>query len=356
MSGGEKRILIFSAEPKDEKRIRVSEEVREIQNAHKNSQYTDTFDVHYCPATQIRDIRKEMLSIRPNIVHFCGHGQGEGGIAFEDDGGNAFYVDSSAFGDFLGNFKDTLECVILNVCYSEVQAVEISKHIRYVICNRTEIQDSFAIKFSSSFYEIFFSTGSYNDAFRLACAELKMQGLQEDMLPIMIAMDGEFAQAQSQTDYLLTMQSVDSGLIIENLGKLEMEATSGNLSANLMLSMIYRDGIGLRQDSNKAHEYLLNALRFHDAKPETWAQDGYAMFDKHHPSLEPAAFMTAAIACRNNVIPGRTCAGVARIFHMFHYDEQARRYAEYGANKLDDEKCRRIYEDILKSELRKQST
>lgn len=347
MSSGEKQILIFAAEPKNECRLRSSEEMRKIKEGLRSSSHRDSFKIDCCSATRIKDIRNEMLRYKPNIVHFCGHGQGEEGIAFEDESGNALYVDSVALAGFFENFKDTLECVVLNACYSEVQAKEISKQIRYVIGMKGRISDTLAIKFSVAFYETLFDIGSYPRAYKLACDELKMMGLQADMLPIQIT-DGIDAQIQAEYQWILNL--IGNGQIIENIEKLEMIADNGNLSANLMLSMIYREGMEVRQNLPQAEKYLKIALRLPNANPETWSRYGYALYKPNQPSLEPAAYLTAAIACRNNIIPGRTCAGVVRIFHQFHYEKQARRYAEYGAKQLNDEKCKRLYQDILRQD------
>ena len=348
MSSGEKQILIFAADPKDECRLRSSEEMRKIQEGLRSSPYRDSFKIDCCSATRIKDIRSEMLHYKPNIVHFCGHGQGEEGIAFEDENGKAFYVDSIALAGFFENFKDTLECVVLNACYSEVQAKEISKQIRYVIGMKGRISDTFAIRFSVAFYETLFATGSYDRAYRLARDELNMMGLPTDLLSICKPTDR--MDAQIQDDYPWILNLIGNGQIIENIKQLEIMANNGHLSATLMLSMIYREGMGVQEDLSQAQKYLKNALCLPNAKPETWSRYGYKLYKPNQPSLEPAAYLTAAIACRNNIIPNRTCVGVVRIFHQFHYEKQARRYAEYGAKQLNDEKCKMLYQDILRQD------
>jgi hypothetical protein len=84
-----KRILILAANPQNTSRLRLDEEVREIEEGLRRSQYRDTFELQARWATRPQDIRRAMLDFHPNIVHFCGHGEGETGIIFEDSAGEA---------------------------------------------------------------------------------------------------------------------------------------------------------------------------------------------------------------------------------------------------------------------------
>ena len=65
-----------------------------------------------------------MLNESPQIVHFSGHGEGRSGLYFEDEVGNAKLVTGSALGSLFKLFaqESNIECVVLNGCYSEVQA------------------------------------------------------------------------------------------------------------------------------------------------------------------------------------------------------------------------------------------
>ena len=48
--------------------------------------------------------------------------------------------------------SETVKCVLINACYSEVQAKAISQFIPIVIGTKKEISDNAAIKFSTGFY------------------------------------------------------------------------------------------------------------------------------------------------------------------------------------------------------------
>jgi hypothetical protein len=107
----------------------LDEEVREISNGLQRAQRRDEFVLKQQWAVRPIDVRRAMLDCEPNIVHFCGHGEGEDGIAFEDDLGRTRLVRAEALAGLFELFADSVECVLLNACYSEVQARAIGRHI-----------------------------------------------------------------------------------------------------------------------------------------------------------------------------------------------------------------------------------
>jgi len=84
-----KTILVLSANPKNTPPLRLDQEVREIDNGLQRAQKRDDFILKAKFALRPVDVRRAMLDYEPNIVHFCGHGSGEEGIAFEDEQGQA---------------------------------------------------------------------------------------------------------------------------------------------------------------------------------------------------------------------------------------------------------------------------
>ena len=118
----------------------------------------------------------------PNIVHFCGHGSGEEGIAFEDEAGQAKLVNADTLARFFELFADKLECVVLNACYSEVQAEAVAKHIPYVIGMKKAIGDTAAIEFSVAFYDALGAGKSIEFAHKLACNAIQWSSMPPEHL------------------------------------------------------------------------------------------------------------------------------------------------------------------------------
>ncbi|MEA5536603.1 CHAT domain-containing protein, partial [Crocosphaera sp. XPORK-15E] len=90
------------------------------------SKHRDDFEIITSTAVRYRDIQRAILDNDPNIVHFCGHGDGEQGLVFEDMAGGSKLVDSEALSGLFALFVDKIECVVLNACYSEVHGSAIA--------------------------------------------------------------------------------------------------------------------------------------------------------------------------------------------------------------------------------------
>lgn len=179
-----KKILILSANPKSTPRLRLDEEVREIEEGLRLSKYRDSFTIHTKFAVRIRDIRRALLDVEPQIVHFTGHGK-ESGLIVEDEFGLNVAVSGKALSQLFELFSDKMECVILNACYSESQADAINKHIDYVIGMRREINDKASIEFAVGFYDALGAGRSVEEAFEFGCSALRLFNLPKHIMPVL---------------------------------------------------------------------------------------------------------------------------------------------------------------------------
>jgi hypothetical protein len=184
-----KVILILAANPQGTVSLRLDEEVREIKAGFQRSRYRDQFAIDYQLASRPKDVQRAMLTLKPQIVHFCGHGEGEAGLVLEDNAGRAKRVSTKALADLFRLF-DGVECVLLNACYSEVQAKAIAQHIPYVIGMNQAIGDRAAIEFATSFYEGLGAGGSVEFAFDLGRNAMQLEGIPEEQTPVLIRVEG----------------------------------------------------------------------------------------------------------------------------------------------------------------------
>ncbi|MUH00718.1 CHAT domain-containing protein [Scytonema sp. UIC 10036] len=178
------KILILAANPKDTTPLRLDEEVREIDAGLRRALHRDRFVLEQKWAVQPRDIQRAMLDIRPSIVHFSGHGMGDGGLVFEDETGQSKLVDGEALAGLFELFADEVECVVLNGCYSEVQASAIAQHINYVIGMKKAFGDKAAIEFAVGFYDALGSGKPVEFAYKFGCAAIQLAGVSEQLTPI----------------------------------------------------------------------------------------------------------------------------------------------------------------------------
>jgi len=186
-------ILFLAANPKDTGRLRLDQELRDIAEGLQRAQKRDRFNLEQRLAVRPRDIQRAMLDVGPQIIHFSGHGEGEAGLVFEDDIGNAKLIDGAALARLFELFGDQITCVVLNGCYSEVQAKAISQHIPYVIGMNQAIGDKAAIAFAVGFYDALGAGRPIEFAYKLGCSAIRMEGITEHLTPVLLkqASDGD---------------------------------------------------------------------------------------------------------------------------------------------------------------------
>lgn len=130
------------------------------------------------------DFRRALLDHEPEIVHFSGHGLGEGGLGFENVTGQIQPVSTKSLAGLFGLFKGKIECVLLNACYSEAQAEAIYQHVDCVIGMNREIGDRAAIEFAVGFYDALGANRSYEEAYEFGCSAIDLEGIPESATPI----------------------------------------------------------------------------------------------------------------------------------------------------------------------------
>jgi hypothetical protein len=216
-----KKVLLFlAANPTDTYKLRLDEEVREIEAGLRRSQYRDRFELKQQWAVRPIDLRRAMLDCKPQIVHFSGHGIGQStrdgvreasqreafqgdrsaeatreisladdaaafdeGLVLEDATGQAKLVSTEALSALFELFADSVECVVLNACYSERQASAIAQHIPYVIGMNQAIGDRAAIEFAVGFYDALGAGESVMRAYKLGRVAIQMLGISEHLTP-----------------------------------------------------------------------------------------------------------------------------------------------------------------------------
>lgn len=179
-----KKILILAANPKDTKKLRLDEEVREIDEGLRRSTLRDQFVLEQRWAVRIRDLRRALLDENPQIVHFSGHGAPEG-LALEDNDGQVRFVNIDALSNLFKLFTNKVECVVLNACYSDSQAEAIHQHIPYVIGMRKAIRDDAAIEFAVGFYDAIGAGRSYDEAYEFGRNAIELQDIPETLTPFL---------------------------------------------------------------------------------------------------------------------------------------------------------------------------
>jgi hypothetical protein len=180
-----KTILFLAANPKNSTPLDLTREVKEIDEGLQRSQKRDKFQLEQVWAVTPGDVQRAMLDHRPQIVHFSGHGMGESGLVLETTAGQAQLVRSGALAGLFELFADKLECIVLNACYSEVQAIAIAHHIPYVVGMNQAVGDRAARVFAVGFYDALGAGESIEFAYKLGRNRIALEGIPEDLIPVM---------------------------------------------------------------------------------------------------------------------------------------------------------------------------
>lgn len=180
-----KKILILSANPKDTYKLRLDEEVREIQAGLERAKRREQFEIITRWAVRPDDWRRALLDHEPQIVHFSGHGDGEGGLALENNIGEVQLVSVKSLARLFKLFQGKIECVLLNACYSEAQAEAIYEHVDCVVGMNKAIGDRAAIEFAVGFYDALGAGRTYEDAYEFGCSAIDLEGIPESATPVL---------------------------------------------------------------------------------------------------------------------------------------------------------------------------
>lgn len=180
-----RRILFLGASPIDEVRLRLDKEIRDIEIGLRITALRDSFDLKQRWAVTADVLQRAMLEDEPHIVHFSGHGN-TAGIAVEDLLGNARLISNEAIGSLFEAFSGKVQCVVMNSCYSESQALEIAKHVPYVVGMKRSVADAAAIAFSVGFYTALGSGKDIRFAFKMGQVRIKLEGIPDSDVPVLL--------------------------------------------------------------------------------------------------------------------------------------------------------------------------
>ena len=177
------KILFLAANPPDTDRLRLSEEIRTIDRRLRTANFRNEISLIQHWAVRYSDLQEALLRHQPQIVHFSGHGVQSGEVILDNSTGMMKPVSVNALVNLFGVLKDKVRCVVLNACFSKIQAKAMCNHIDVVIGMESTIQDDAAIKFAEGFYLGVGYGRSLATAFNLGCNEIDLAGLKDNNVP-----------------------------------------------------------------------------------------------------------------------------------------------------------------------------
>jgi len=175
-------ILFMAANPAGTDARALAEQARAIQAELERAGHRDRFAFETRWAAQPLDLLREMVKLKPTVVHFCGGRLTDSpsavpaaGVYFQGTDGHAQLVSGEALArafDSVGSVK----LVVLDACYSEHHADAIAAHVDCVVGMAGGTIDQAATSFSIGLYGGIGEGESVTAAFKQGCAAIGMTG------------------------------------------------------------------------------------------------------------------------------------------------------------------------------------
>jgi hypothetical protein len=210
-------ILFLAANPLGTDRLALDREARAIQVELERSGFRDSFELVTRWAAEPLDLLRELRKLKPTVVHFSGHGgpspagtgapgrapsrhvvvatgtydhEPQRGLFFQGPDGRAQVVTAQALHETFGAAGSSVKLVVLNACYSDVQAEALRAHVDCIVGMSGSIIDDAARNFAIGFYGGLGERESIAAAFRQGCAAVSLEGLRDSDRPQLRVRDG----------------------------------------------------------------------------------------------------------------------------------------------------------------------
>jgi len=181
------KILFLSANPAGTPQLKLDEEARVIEAKIRAADHRDSLELITKWAVRPDDLLQSLNQHRPHIVHFSGHGNPTEEIVLLDNLGKPKPVSKEALVHLFLALKDNIRVVVLNACFSRLQAEAITGEIDCAVGMMREIGDDAAITFAASFYRAIGFGCSIKQAFDQGIAALLLDGSLEGKTPVLIS-------------------------------------------------------------------------------------------------------------------------------------------------------------------------
>lgn len=184
------KVLFLASNPKGSEPLKLDEEIRTITQKIRASKYPDDLKLESLWAVRPDDLLQALNEHKPHIVHFSGHGSGTGEIILMDNNGQVKPVSAKALRQLFGVMKGDIRVVVLNACYSQIQAASIVEVIDCVVGMSKAVGDEAAITFAASFYRAIGFGCSIAEAFEQGKTAIMLEGIPEEDTPQLLTRPG----------------------------------------------------------------------------------------------------------------------------------------------------------------------
>ena len=180
------KVLFLAASPQGMQALRLDTECREIQDKIRAASYRDQIQFMTRWAVRRDDLLQALNEVDPTVLHFSGHGEGAMGLCFEAPDGTVAPVSAEGLSKAILAAGESVKLVVLNACYSDVQAAVLRDHVPCIIGMSDAIPDESAIIYAASFYRALAFGRSVKNAHEQGLAALAVHQIPPEQLPQLI--------------------------------------------------------------------------------------------------------------------------------------------------------------------------
>lgn len=184
------KVLFFAANPRDQQQLLLDEEVRDIEQKLRLSEFRNSVELRSRWAVRTGDLLQALNELKPRIVHFSGHGSQTDELIFLTEDGDSKFVTEDAMAASIATVADHVRVVFFNTCYSRAQAQAAAQHVDIAIGMNDTIGDDAARVFAAQFYSAIGFGYSVQRAFDQAKAQLMLESIPEENIPELFAREG----------------------------------------------------------------------------------------------------------------------------------------------------------------------
>lgn len=183
-------ILFLASNPQDTTRLKLDEELGAITDRLHESEYREVINLVPHWAVGPDDLILKLNDLKPEIIHFSGHGSQAGELMLTDQHGMSTPARPAALKKLFGSLMYTPRLVVLNTCYSEVQAKAIRSLVDCVIGMQGSVADEAARTFAASFYRALGFGVPVKFAFEQGVAAIMLHNLPDEDKPHLLKRQG----------------------------------------------------------------------------------------------------------------------------------------------------------------------
>lgn len=171
------KVLYLTANP--DLNLEVGIEVRQVQQAVRGALHRELVSIEYRPAATGEVLFEGINDVRPQIVHFTGHG-GSKTLLLEEIGGlTGTTIGFELLAGVLAATDTPPALVILNACDTLEGADIFLERCQAVVAMSTSVTDLAATLFATQFYAAIASGQSVESAIKQGALRVDMAGLDE---------------------------------------------------------------------------------------------------------------------------------------------------------------------------------